>query len=47
MGIAPKHINLFKLSELGGLITQEALQIVQCENIGRRLPDYFIVARKV
>jgi hypothetical protein len=47
MGIAPKHINLFKLSELEGLITQEALQIVECENIGRRLPDYFIVARKV
>ena len=46
MGIVPQHINMFKLSDLEGLLTGENFQIVECEIMEDSIPNYYIVARK-
>jgi 2-polyprenyl-3-methyl-5-hydroxy-6-metoxy-1,4-benzoquinol methylase len=47
MRIVPQHINMFKLSELEGLMTRENFQIVEYERLKDSVPHYFIVAKKV
>jgi len=47
MRIVPQHINMFKLSDLEGLLTRENFQIVECESMKDSVPHYYIVARKL
>jgi len=47
MRIVPQHINLFKLPELQGTITDGGFQIVEYERMDDRVPHYCIVARKL
>jgi len=47
MRIVPQHINLFKLPELHGIITDGGFQIVEYERMDDRVPHYCIVARKL
>ncbi|MFC1913483.1 class I SAM-dependent methyltransferase [Chloroflexota bacterium] len=47
MRIVPQHINMFKLSDLEGLLTMENFQIVECERLEDSVPHYFIVAKKL
>ena len=46
MRIVPQHINLFKLPELQGIITDGGFQILEHERMDDKLPHYCIVARK-
>ena len=45
--IVPVKVNLFKLPELQGLMTEAGLEIVETEKMDDSLPHYCIVARKV
>ena len=47
MRIVPQHINMFKLPELQGTITDQGFQIVEYERMDDAVPHYCIVARKL
>ncbi len=47
MRIVPLHINMFKLSELQGIITGGGFQIVEYEKMDDSIPNYCIVAQKL
>jgi 2-polyprenyl-3-methyl-5-hydroxy-6-metoxy-1,4-benzoquinol methylase len=46
VGVVP-HINWFKLSDLQRVITGGGLQIIECEKMDDKVPNYCIVARKL
>ena len=45
--ILPLHINMFKLSDLQGIITAGGFEIVKYEKMNDKIPNYSIVARKL
>jgi len=45
--IVPLHINVFKLTELQGIISDGGFEIVEYEKMDDSLPHYCIVARKL
>jgi len=47
IGLIPQHINLFRLSELQGLITDGGFKIIEFEKMDDKEPHYCIVAKKL
>ncbi|MHC4256636.1 MAG: class I SAM-dependent methyltransferase [Planctomycetota bacterium] len=47
MKIVPQHINMFKLPELQGIITDGGFQIIEYERMDDKVPHYCIVTRKL